>query len=686
MISLEAQLNASVRMQIENTREGIQRLGASQDRLRSISQSLEAVTRLCQESEGLIENYPTIKQVSRTCQNFRLIRSVYDQLMHLDETVARTSGLLEQDIESGCSDNLLLVYYHLQKLEGFRGRTLDLMKDAPSTTMYTLKRYFKKLDDLSAEFDAFFWSLPKDFFALALRGQQPVLTRWAKVFSKMERTARSRLTTLLDDWVNSKFNLVAQSFAKVPSEDVEGTLQAISFWLGDMTTVRDGLVPCFPPDLALMDFYTLTYHQHIRDVFSKCLTLPEGNVLQAGDILFALRWTRDYHDKMASEVGMSASDLEPVLLDDHQESFLIQQYSELARGKIAEWIGNLYETERISFTQRPSDPEIDANGFYISPAAVDLLQIIKQHVTTTCESGQGKLILQIISDTVKIVADFQRRIGALVEQETEKYLAKPEQVPPRFESYLLMMGNTGLRWATSLQSEIVDSLDQIVPTECLASASKQFKSLSEGFVDIAKQVSLVLCKIIFSAVQPAIQQLFTPIWYSPDHTLVDTITVTFGDFFSDYKAHAEDFLFAKLVADVLERFLVSYLLQLRAKTTKLKTAECPQILEDDLRTTLDFFSTFRDPRRVQKVMDALQKFTNLITSSQKMVYLEFFTFWKVFPDLPIQVFEEVLAKRDDLDKAALKDILETCRKKTLEDQRPTDIQPSIFSKLPSLDK
>jgi len=170
----------------------------------------------------------------------------------------------------------------------------------------------------------------------------------------------------------------------------------------------------------------------------------------------------------------------------------------------------------------------------------------------------------------------------------------------------------------------------------------------------------------------------------PSASPVLTLTVTFGDFFADYRQHAEDFLFNKVVADVLEGFLLAYLQQLRAKPTKIKPVAALELFEADCALATDFFSEHRDPRRVQKVMDALSKFTGLISSSQKMVYLEFFAFWKVYPDLPLQLFEEVLARREDLDRAAIKDIMETCRRKTQE-ERIADVPPSIFSKV-RLDK
>jgi hypothetical protein len=43
--------------------------------------------------------------------------------------------------------------------------------------------------------------------------------------------------------------------------------------------------------------------------------------------------------------------------------------------------------------------------------------------------------------------------------------------------------------------------------------------------------------------------------------------------------------------------------------------------------------------------------------------------------------EEVLSKRDDLDRSTLRGIVDTCRKKTLEEKQAAETQPSIFAKL-----
>lgn len=673
MVSLEAQLNASVRLQIEGIREGINRLGASQDRLRGMRAALGRATELCKTSAGLVDGYDRVRVVSRTCENFRLVASVFKQFTELDARVSRTAELLEADVEGERTDNLLLIYFHLSHLEAFRCRTMTLMGDAPQAVQYTLRRYFKKLDDLSACFDSHFWSQPRTFLTLTEGDNRRFeVARWAMVMGRMGGSARSRLTTILDDQIGGRFREAVQA------EDVEGSLHGMDFWLGELTFLRDMIVPCFPPEMCLMDWLALTYHRHIHARLQATLAKPSQ--LHAGDILFLLRWTRDYHDRTASELSFGPDDLEPPLLAPPDESRLIQAYCREAGEKAAGWIANLYENHRREMVERRGEPGVDGTDCYLSEGAVDLMQMIRAHVTAAGESGNGRLLLGVIDDTVRLVSSLQSRLGTLLATETTAFLSAPDRVAPHCEAHLLMLGNTGLTWATSLQSEIVSGLDALVPAEYLGAASKHFKSLTDGFVQMGKGAAGALCQIIFAALRPAISQLFTPAWYTGETPIMETILVTFGDFFADYKLHAQDFLYGNLVAVSLETLLLAYLAQLPAKTTRISPLEAQQLFEADCKSITAFFSEHRDPRRVQKAVDAVQKFTSLLASSQKMVYLEFFAVWKAYPDMSMALFADSLARRDDLDRQATKDILATCSKK-IQEERPLESPPSLLSRV-----
>lgn len=673
LTSLEAQLRSSVRVQLENTRDSIRCLGASTDRLRESGDSLSRVIDLCEQSETLIDNYPFIKQVSRTHQNFTLTKRVYDEFCALDAKVERCAELLQADQESGQPDNLLLVYYYLSRLEMFRRQTLELMQDAPSTAVYTIKRYFKKLDDLANAFEEFFWRLPKQLFTMIEMGQSTHIVMMAKVLLAMDVAERPRFNTILDDVIANKFTGAIAASGATSTEDPSTVLESLAFWQSDLVMVRNDLVPKFPNSLNILDFFILTYHRNIHAVLVQCLAAKLG----PADILYIIGWVRTYHDEMAAQLGISADDLEPRLLDD-REPELIAEYVALSRAKINEWIGNLLTAETKSFAERAGAPETDADNYYMTPAGIDLYQIVKQHIDTVTQASRGRLVLEIVSECVKSVNGFISGMSKTLEAEKGKYLEKPDAVSPYFEDYVIMLGNTCLKWVGYLEDLSAD-LEGNLASEFVASGTKTLKSLGDGFVNLAKVCTQVLAEIIFRSVKPALQQLFTSPWYG-DENLVESIVATFDDYFRDYREHSDAFLLNKLISDVMERLFLTYLDQLRSKSSKLKMPNASSLLESDVTIIINFFSAYRDPERVRKAMDPLAKFVALISSSQRMIFLEFVSFWKVYPDIPLSLFEEVLLRRDDLEKSAVKEIVESCRKKTQED-KIVEAAPSIFSKV-----
>lgn len=71
---------------------------------------------------------------------------------------------------------------------------------------------------------------------------------------------------------------------------------------------------------------------------------------------------------------------------------------------------------------------------------------------------------------------------------------------------------------------------------------------------------------------------------------------------------------------------------------------------------------------------------SLFESNPRMLYLDFYSLWRAYPDVPLSFIEKLLSKRDDLDKAQLNEMMETVKQKTKEDAI-VDFQPSLFSKL-----
>lgn len=725
---LESQLTASIRLQIENIRAGISQMDlmVSETLPRALPAQLASIVGLCDETDAMISNYNFIKMVSRTHANFQQTRAIYDQFRVLDEQIDRVSGLLQADSEAESVDNLLLIYCRLAQLTAFKENALEMVKTSSSSLVYQLKRYFKKLDDLSEAFDAFYWKLPKDLQE-ADRFSSSDLVKISLVLSRMADANKSRFLDIIDSSVTRKFDsslpILSQKKTTTSNNnttttksnanagdalDFDKVLEEISFYSNDLLHVRDRLSPRFAPSLGLLDFYILAYHRNIHRILA-CLfasvkaTPPSSTTgLTAGQILSVLGWVKRYYEAVEGHFGISPDDLEPRLMDD-REGALIADYTRLSRKKITEWIGNLLSSETRYFTERKAPPDADGDDRFFTPATVDLFQIVKQHIDMAAGVSSGRLLADIVTECIANISTFQGGLLRVVERESRKFLERPEQAAPYFEDYVIMMGNSSLRWIENMQNlaalmEEPGSSDEtsnetgcLLKPEFLGPVQKQFKTASEGFLRIAKASTQTLVEIITTAIKTCCSQLFALEWYSETLTVVQTITATYDDFFSDYQQHAEEFLMVKLVADVLERTVILYIEALRSRNARLRMQQqaaeessktTDLLLLKDTQTLQNFFSRFRDPKKVEKALDPLVKLRTLLMASEKMIFLEFFALVKAYPDISIDLVEELLAKRDDIDKSALKDLIEPIRSKLLhEDKHIETTNTSIFSKL-----
>jgi exocyst complex component 3 len=690
MVALESQLSSSIRLQIENIRAGITQMDimSAQTLPRALPAQLSSIAQLCDQTDAMIANYSFIKLVSRTHASFQKTRAIYEQFRVLDEQIERVHSLLEIDQQTGALENVLLIYCRLAQLSAFRNETMDMVKDAPSSLVYTLKRYFKKLDDLTEAFDAYFWSQPKQLETLLAEGKRTDIVRIAQVLSHMEESSRSRFFGLVEEQVTAKFAPMLN--AATGPNAMDSVLEDLEFYEHDLLQVRDELTSRFPTSFGILDFYLLTYHRNIHSVLGRLLNLGSGKraataaaPLTAGQILVLLGWIRSYQEFLLTQLGVAIDELEPHLLDG-RETVLIAEYVKQSRGKIIEWINNLLNSEKKAFLQRSGPPDADAENRYFTPATVDLFQIVKQHVDMAAGVSNGRLLADIVSESVQAVSNFQSGLIKVIEAEALRVNEKPESTAAYFEDFVIMMGNSCLRWIENMQGLAESLTDRLAP-EFLSAAQKQLKTCSDGFLNVAKTTTKVLVDTVVGAVKQPFSQLFALDWY--EDPVVETIVATFEDFFSDYQQHAEDFLMTKLVVDVLERTVILYIEAMRGKAARLKMQAAPERLELDVSTLRRFFVAFRDAGKVDKALDPLIKLRTLLVASKQMILLEFFAFLKAYPDAPVTLIEELLGKRDDLDKASLRELMDSVRAKLNEEKLTETSQSSVFSKLrPSLAK
>lgn len=124
-----------------------------------------------------------------------------------------------------------------------------------------------------------------------------------------------------------------------------------------------------------------------------------------------------------------------------------------------------------------------------------------------------------------------------------------------------------------------------------------------------------------------------------------------------------------------------YLESFRNKHAKFKIAVAGDKVRQDLQVAVEFFSTLKTPKKVKAILsDLVDPLIGIVEANADIVFLDFYSLWQVYPDVPLSYIEEILSKREDLSKSQVKEIIESCVEKVGLESREI-ISPSLFSKL-----
>ena len=148
--------------------------------------------------------------------------------------------------------------------------------------------------------------------------------------------------------------------------------------------------------------------------------------LNTVQLLHMMRWIRQYTDFL-SQFAVTLDSLSPKILEGRQDS-LISDYVKLSGEMIASWVDNLRDAEEKNFRERSQLPEMDADNHYFTPTAIDLFQIVKQHVSAAMDANPGRLALEIVRECGRSVLGFQRSVIKMLQTERDKFLTKPIHV------------------------------------------------------------------------------------------------------------------------------------------------------------------------------------------------------------------------------------------------------------------
>ncbi|KAI9317436.1 exocyst complex component Sec6-domain-containing protein [Dichotomocladium elegans] len=705
---IDAQLNTGVQTQLDNVQGGLETLAISRESTHKIKDNMQLIDRLCLEAQSLIGDFPRIAKISRIHQNFvatqqkvQALQELYQRLKDLEDMFAP----MQQDIFMYDSP-LLHVHYHLFKLEEFRDKTMHQARESPHDVIITLKTYFRRLDVLSDDFTQYLWQLTRNLIPLVERDCGPTIVKLIKIIEVEEeadekalaarqaqtshqdlhgqkgwrlaegnpRTIKSYRVEFFEQLHQSLVERFAEQLAPYrESEDWSGALDTTDFIFNDLELVYDEIVPKFPKKYKIYPYFVLEYHRHTYEFLNQVVTQD----LDAGTILRLLRFVRDYYSTMSTRLGVTEELLEPQLLDGQEQS-LVDEYLKLVRTKLVEWTSNIMSAESKDFIQRNQPPEMSPDGQYGMTRAVDMFQIINQQIDVAAEANQGKLLYLVVNECHKVMKDSQSFWKKLLASEKRWQLEEPETAPGGFVEYVMAMSNDQIKCA-DFAEEILNRILPMVEGKYKAQVQEKLTTAVDGYMQIAASGRDALLEVTYNDLRPVFQELFTPRWY--EQPLIPSVIETLKDYCQDFAAHLNEFLFNKLIDDILDRFIMFFLEAMRHKNAKFHMGVCLDKIQKDVHMSFNFFAKYKPMEVLEERFDVIDKVHTLLESNRRMIFVDYYSLRQAYPDVPLAFVEDVLSKRDDLDKAALKDIIEGIKAKAREYEPDSDTPPTIFSRI-----
>ncbi|KAF9346519.1 SNARE-binding exocyst subunit S6, partial [Mortierella sp. NVP85] len=700
---VDQQLKIGVQNQMEETKEALDILGTTKEQVLGIRGNMKNIDSLCKDAQGLIKDYPRIRKISQTHQNFVATQELVNNFQELHRDLDRVKAMMYEDMKNllGPAPNLLMVHYQLYKLEQLRDATLHMAKDEPLDVKVTLKQYFGRLDQVIEEFEEYLWELARNIVELIKKKQGSVIVRLIKIIESEEnadakavtqtnkseqrvsrlgpapavkksdkpprtiKSLRSKFLDVLHDEVSRKFNPLLERVDKEPMECLEAT----DFVFPDLALVYDDLVPRSPSNYKIFPFFVLEYHRHVYDLTNKIVNSPN---LDGGLILHLLRWVREYYGSMNHQLGVTEELLEPQLLDGNEQG-LLDEYLKLVRTNLVKWMNNMMNTATNDFIERHDAPAKDSNKNYHMQTSSLLFEMINQQVTLAADSQHSMVIEQVIKECIEVMKDYQKRWKGLVTSEMKKQMESAGAVPPGLAEYIMAATNDQIKcadFAIALSNRITDG-NMISDQKTYARVKEALEETMDEFFSVATHGANALLDLAFNDVKEPLGKLHSSGWYDNDPDSMGLIVATLKDYNDDFRIHLHSYMFERLVDWMLERLMIAQIDALRNKGAKIKFPACTDRLQQDRAAVFNFFAEYKNMNDLEQDFDAIEQLHKFACSTKKTAYLNFYAMKRIYHDLPISLVEDILARRDDLDRSSIKEIMDPIKEK-FKDKDPID--------------
>ncbi|GAA5882586.1 hypothetical protein JCM3774_002732 [Rhodotorula dairenensis] len=722
---LQQTLSSRAKDQVDLVQQGLDGLKLAKDASEQLRDHLAQVEHLMLDPRAHIDGFGKLVEVSvvhrrllQTLDTVTSLRSMYSRLAHL-------SHLLAQDRSDplGPSPNLLTVHFHLTELETFRNETLAQAKKAATTaaatTAETLERYFERLGETIEAFEAHYFRLARELLVLARAGHASVAVKLAKIaqlegardqkalairmvknaanpdvasrFRSLQADARTikHYRSKVLDAIRDACRLELDKSFRAADQDAVRWLDQIDWIYDDILTVRELLIDKFPEDWKIEQVYVKAYHKALYDF----LALLAKSGVGADTLLRLSQFPKEYYKTMTKELEVDPDWLQPPLLDGREAS-LVDDYFALISQRMDEWTANLMKTEVADFVARENPPETDADGFYGMQGAVILFQMLNQQVDLALESNQAAVLARVVDEAGRVIRGVQQKWLEILDQEYRKKVASASAAgatdfAPGLDLYITALANDQIKSADFTEA-LNARLEPLVSSKYKAPIADKLNEAMDGYLDVAKRCVQILIDLVFDDLRPATKSFMSAGWYStptsgsqqpPSQTpAMELVVETLKDYMTDFQEQLNPNLFDLLVEDILDTFVIAYLTAIR-RSSKLRIPQACDRMRKDIDLAFNFFLQYKPKAELVSYFDVLESVLTLMSASKMMVFLDYWPFRKKYG--PALAFTEALMKaRDDLDRSAVNEIMESVRRKVASEKLDEPDTPSIFDRLP----
>ncbi|GAA5990272.1 hypothetical protein JCM10908_005903 [Rhodotorula pacifica] len=741
---LQQTLSSRAKDQIDIVKQGLAGLKSAKDATEQLRDHLRQVEELMLDPRGQVEGFGKLVEVSvvhrrltQTLEMVNSLRSMYSRLSHLSQLLAA-----DRSDPLGPSPNLLTVHYHLTELETFRNETLAQAKKAGSgatrtllsgtvseggastdsasqiggsTTRETLERYFERLGETIEAFEAHYFRLARELLVLARAGHAAVAVKLCKIaelegardqkaiairmvkkagnvdvasrFRSLQADARTikHYRSKVLDAIRESCRVEVEKSYRAAGEDGVRWLDELDWMYDDILTVRELLTDKFPEDWNIEQVYIKAFHKALYDFLANLAKSGVG----ADTLLRLSQFPKEYLKTMTKELEIDPDLLQPPLLDG-REANLVDDYFALISQRMDEWTANLMKTEVADFVVRENPPETDADGFYGMQGAVILFQMLNQQVDLALESNQAAVLARVVDEAGRVIRGVQQRWLKILDQEYRKKVAAAEgaknadEFAPGLDLYITALANDQIKSADFTEA-LSARLEPLVSTKYKAPIADKLNEAMDGYLDVAKRCVQILIDLVFDDLRPATKSFMTAGWYAapaqPGASAMEQVVETLKDYMTDFQEQLNPNLFDLLIEDILDTFVLAYLTAIR-RTSKLRIPQACERMRKDIDLAFEFFLQYKPKTELVSYFDVLESVLTLMSASKMMVFLDYWPFRKKYG--PALAFTEALMKaRDDLDRSAVNEIMESVKRKVASEKLDEPDAPSIFDRMPA---